>query len=106
MAKRNFANVFAAPSVRRARRRKVIENALLRGGLLRFGARNSALAYITSGGKLCRQCPDNAGRRYVQFAGLKSGMVDRHSIIPIPSHDIIAYADQGNGPCGSPSSVD
>ena len=49
MAKRNFANVFAAPSVRRARRRKVIENALLRGGLLRFGARNLALAQITTG---------------------------------------------------------
>ena len=76
MAKRNFANVFAAPSVRRSRHRKVIENALLRGGLLRFGARNSALAYITSGGKLCRQCPDNAGRRRVQFAGLKSVVVD------------------------------
>ena len=28
------------------------------------------------GGKLCRQCPDNAGRRRVQFAGLKSGVVD------------------------------
>ena len=100
--KAKFRKCFRRLLLPAARRRKVIENALLRGGLLRFGARNSALAYITPG----ENYADNADRRYVQFAGLKSGMVDRHLIVPTPSHDIIAYADMGNGPSGSPSSVD
>ena len=72
MAKRNFANVFAASLCPPQGHRECT----FEGRAPSLRGKKFGLSPDHYGGKLCRQCPDNAGRRRVQFAGLKSGVVD------------------------------